>query len=172
MASMQTECVMAVILSRPLLTVLQSASLDAMLCNIALLPPICHVLQIVLGMPCFSCSRLTGVHAGIAVPYSQLSWQLRVMVHTHGLLLCMHVYCCACCNNCPLLHLLVQADEVFTSGTAVVVSSVGSLTYRGNRRSFVAEGAAGSTALELYNALTQLQTEQVEDPFGWMYKVC
>jgi branched-chain amino acid aminotransferase len=66
----------------------------------------------------------------------------------------------------------VQADEIFTTGTAVVVCSVGSLTYRGTKRSFTAEGQAGSTALELYNALTQLQTEQAEDPFGWVYKVC
>lgn len=76
--------------------------------------------------------------------------------------------------SCCLLACLpaVQADEIFTTGTAVVVCSVGSLTYRGNRHSFAAEGAAGSTALELYNALTQLQTEQADDPFGWVYKVC
>jgi hypothetical protein len=58
------------------------------------------------------------------------------------------------------------------AGTAVVVCSVGSLTYKGNRRSYVEDGAAGSTALELYTALTQLQTAQAEDPFGWVYKVC
>lgn len=61
---------------------------------------------------------------------------------------------------------------MFTTGTAVVVCSVGSMTYRGNRRAYVDEGAAGSTALELYNALTQLQTRQIEDPYGWVYKVC
>eukprot|EP00878_Enallax_costatus_P042458 GHUV01049824.1.p1 GENE.GHUV01049824.1~~GHUV01049824.1.p1 ORF type:complete len:163 (-),score=52.85 GHUV01049824.1:219-707(-) len=66
----------------------------------------------------------------------------------------------------------MEADEVFTTGTAVVVCSVGSLTYRGEKRAYVAEGQAGSTALELYNALTQLQTGQAEDPFGWVYKVC
>eukprot|EP00882_Tetradesmus_deserticola_P004929 GHRQ01005193.1.p1 GENE.GHRQ01005193.1~~GHRQ01005193.1.p1 ORF type:complete len:374 (+),score=149.89 GHRQ01005193.1:67-1188(+) len=66
----------------------------------------------------------------------------------------------------------MEADEIFTTGTAVVVCSVGSLTYRGDKRSFTAEGQAGSTALELYTALTQLQTEQAQDPFGWVYKVC
>lgn len=74
--------------------------------------------------------------------------------------------------TCDSAAAFVQADEVFTTGTAVVVCSVGSLTYRGNKKSYVAEGAAGSTALELYNALTQLQTGQAEDPFGWVYKVC
>jgi branched-chain amino acid aminotransferase len=69
-----------------------------------------------------------------------------------------------------LLSARTQADEIFTTGTAVVVCSVGSLTYRGTKRSFTAEGQAGSTALELYSALTQLQTEQAEDPFGWVYK--
>jgi hypothetical protein len=59
-----------------------------------------------------------------------------------------------------------------STGTAVVVSSVGSLTYKGKRRAYVEDGAAGSTALELYNALTQLQTGQAQDPFGWVYKVC
>jgi branched-chain amino acid aminotransferase len=70
------------------------------------------------------------------------------------------------------VHEAMEADEVFTTGTAVVVCSVGSLTYKGNRRSYVEDGAAGSTALELYTALTQLQTAQAEDPFGWVYKVC
>jgi branched-chain amino acid aminotransferase len=70
------------------------------------------------------------------------------------------------------IHEAMEADEVFTTGTAVVVCSVGSLTYKGTRKSFVEDGAAGSTALELYTALTQLQTCQAEDPFGWVYKVC
>ena len=33
----------------------------------------------------------------------------------------------------------MEADEIFTSGTAVVVCSVGSLTYKGKRRTFSAE---------------------------------
>lgn len=72
---------------------------------------------------------------------------------------------CTCASLCSLLLSLC-------AGTAVVVCSVGSLTYKGNRRSYVEDGAAGSTALELYTALTQLQTGQAEDPFGWVYKVC
>lgn len=72
--------------------------------------------------------------------------------------------CCCCCH--------LQADEIFTTGTAVVVCSVGSLTYRGNKRSYVDGGEPGSTALQLYTALTQLQTCQAEDPLSWVYKVC
>lgn len=71
--------------------------------------------------------------------------------------------------RCVLCSLLCA---VLCSGTAVVVCSVGSLTYKGTKRSYVEDGAAGSTALELYTALTQLQTAQAEDPFGWVYKVC
>lgn len=66
----------------------------------------------------------------------------------------------------------MEADEIFTTGTAVVVCSVGSLTYRGNKRSYVDGGEPGSTALQLYTALTQLQTCQAEDPLSWVYKVC
>lgn len=31
---------------------------------------------------------------------------------------------------------------------------------------------AGPVALELYKALTELQQEVAEDPFGWVYPVC
>lgn len=33
----------------------------------------------------------------------------------------------------------MEADEIFTSGTAVVVCSVGSLTYKGEKRTFSSE---------------------------------
>lgn len=62
---------------------------------------------------------------------------------------------------------------MFTTGTAVVVCSVGSLTYRGQRRELTpAPGQPGKVALDMYTSLTQLQTEQAPDPFGWVYKVC
>ena len=37
----------------------------------------------------------------------------------------------------------MQADEVFTTGTAVVLSPVGSLTYKGNKKVFGKPGAGG-----------------------------
>jgi branched-chain amino acid aminotransferase len=65
----------------------------------------------------------------------------------------------------------MAADEVFTTGTAVVVCSVGSLTHEGERRQFNVPGEPGPVALEVYTALTQLQTEQADDPFGWVAPV-
>lgn len=66
------------------------------------------------------------------------------------------------------VHEAMEADELFTTGTAVVVCSVGSLTYHGNRRQFVEGGQPGKVALEIYTSLTDLQTEKAEDPFGWV----
>ena len=66
----------------------------------------------------------------------------------------------------------LAADEVFTTGTAVVVSPVGSLTYQGRRVQYGTPGQPGPVALELYDQLTGLQTEKYADPFGWVYPVC
>lgn len=66
----------------------------------------------------------------------------------------------------------MQADEIFTTGTAVVVSPVGSLTYQGERRQFGTPGQPSPVALELYDALTGLQQERLPDPFGWVLPVC
>lgn len=64
-----------------------------------------------------------------------------------------------------------QADEVFTTGTAVVVSPVGSLTFRGERRQYGDRGRPTPVALELYEALTGLQQEALPDPYGWVVPV-
>ncbi len=37
----------------------------------------------------------------------------------------------------------MEADELFTTGTAVVVCAVGSLTYRGERKQFGTPGEPG-----------------------------
>lgn len=66
----------------------------------------------------------------------------------------------------------MEADEVFTTGTAVVLSPVGSLTYKGERRQFGNPGEPTATALELYDALTGLQQEKIPDTFGWVHRVC
>lgn len=62
--------------------------------------------------------------------------------------------------------------QIFTTGTAVVVSPVGSLTYEGKKRQFGEVGQPGPVALELYDQLTGLQQERYADPFGWVYPVC
>ena len=66
----------------------------------------------------------------------------------------------------------MEADEIFTTGTAVVISPVGSLTYNGKKRVFGKEGEPTPVALELYDALTGLQQERIPDDFGWVHRVC
>lgn len=65
----------------------------------------------------------------------------------------------------------MEADELFTTGTAVVLSPVGSLTYQGARKQYGAPGEPSPVALELYEALTGLQQERLPDAFGWVYPV-
>lgn len=65
-----------------------------------------------------------------------------------------------------------QADEIFTTGTAVVVASVGSLTYRGTKKQYTVPGQPGPVALEMYKTLTDIQCEAAEDTQGWVVPVC
>jgi len=65
----------------------------------------------------------------------------------------------------------MEADEVFTTGTAVVLATLGSLTYKGERRKYGTEGVPTQIGLRLYNALTGIQNEAVEDPHGWVEPV-
>jgi len=69
------------------------------------------------------------------------------------------------------VHEALEADEVFTTGTAVVLCSVGSLTYRGQRRNYTEEGKPGEVALQLYQALTDIQTGKATGPQSWMVPV-
>lgn len=61
---------------------------------------------------------------------------------------------------------LLHADEVFCTGTAVVVSPVGSITYLGKRVEYGNEGV-GMVSQQLYSALTNLQMGLSEDKMGW-----
>lgn len=65
----------------------------------------------------------------------------------------------------------MAADELFTTGTAVVVCAVGSLTHAGTRRQYGTAGEATPVALELYEALTGLQQEAAPDEHGWVFPV-
>jgi len=65
----------------------------------------------------------------------------------------------------------LEADEVFTTGTAVVVASVGSITYQGKRKDYCPGGEPGAATQEMYDALTGIQTRKVEDPHGWIVPV-
>uniref|UniRef100_A0A0E0GFW5 Branched-chain-amino-acid aminotransferase n=1 Tax=Oryza nivara TaxID=4536 RepID=A0A0E0GFW5_ORYNI len=61
---------------------------------------------------------------------------------------------------------LLEADEVFCTGTAVVVSPVGSITYLGQRVEYGNQGV-GVVCQQLYTSLTSLQMGHVDDCMGW-----
>ncbi|TYI01994.1 hypothetical protein ES332_A11G239300v1 [Gossypium tomentosum] len=61
---------------------------------------------------------------------------------------------------------LLDADEVFCTGTAVVVSPVGSITYKGKRVSYGVDGF-GAVAQQLYSVLTRLQMGLIDDKMDW-----
>lgn len=65
---------------------------------------------------------------------------------------------------------LLNADEVFCTGTAVVVSPVGSITYMGERTAF-GDCKVGRVSQQLYTALTSLQMGLSEDQKGWIVKL-
>eukprot|EP00958_Prasinococcus_capsulatus_P012570 scaffold1261_cov377-Prasinococcus_capsulatus_cf.AAC.7 len=65
---------------------------------------------------------------------------------------------------------LQAADEVFCTGTAVVVAPVGSITKAGHRKEYQ-DGNVGPVSQELYDALTQLQMGLTDDPKGWIVPV-
>jgi branched-chain amino acid aminotransferase len=65
---------------------------------------------------------------------------------------------------------LLVADEVFCTGTAVVVNPVGSITYE-SRRVKYNNGEVGKVAQELYEALTSIQMGCAEDKMGWIVQL-
>eukprot|EP00268_Persea_americana_P040995 TRINITY_DN4080_c0_g1_i8.p1 TRINITY_DN4080_c0_g1~~TRINITY_DN4080_c0_g1_i8.p1 ORF type:complete len:114 (-),score=28.99 TRINITY_DN4080_c0_g1_i8:187-528(-) len=60
---------------------------------------------------------------------------------------------------------LLDADEVFCTGTAVVVAPVGSITYHGKKVEYEIGGK--SISRQLYSALTSIQMGLAEDKMGW-----
>lgn len=66
-----------------------------------------------------------------------------------------------------------QADgslrEAFGSGTAAVISPVGSISYKGETYD-VGGGGAGELSQRLYDEITGIQLGRKEDPFGWVVK--
>lgn len=72
-------------------------------------------------------------------------------------------------GDCPIAEAL-EADEIFTCGTAVVVLSVGSITYKGQRKQYT-QGGPGPVARDIYEDLTAIQQERADDLFGWVREV-
>ncbi|KAK1317799.1 hypothetical protein QJS10_CPA05g01686 [Acorus calamus] len=66
----------------------------------------------------------------------------------------------------PIKELMV-ADEVFCTGTAVVVAPVGSVTYHGKRVQY----KVGELSRKLYMSLTGIQMGLLEDKMGWTVEV-
>ncbi|CAI9111217.1 OLC1v1011389C2 [Oldenlandia corymbosa var. corymbosa] len=65
---------------------------------------------------------------------------------------------------------LLEADEVFCTGTAVVVSPVGSITYLDQRVTY-GKGGTGPVAQQLYSALTSLQMGVTGDKMDWIVRL-
>ncbi len=63
--------------------------------------------------------------------------------------------------------LLWEADEAFTVGTAVVVSPIGSVAYKGDVKKWEFDGGAGPATNKIYDTLTGIQTGRLPDPDGW-----
>lgn len=64
---------------------------------------------------------------------------------------------------------LLEADEVFCTGTAVGVAPVGSITYQGKRIEF--KTGAQSVCRELYSTLVGIQTGLIKDNKGWTVEI-
>jgi len=64
----------------------------------------------------------------------------------------------------------LAADELFCSGTAAVVSPIGSISYDG-RETIFNNFEVGETTRKIYNSLTRLQVCDDPDPFGWVVNV-
>ncbi|ALC17819.1 branched chain amino acid aminotransferase apoenzyme [Desulfuromonas soudanensis] len=60
-----------------------------------------------------------------------------------------------------------RLTEAFGTGTAVVVSPVGTVTYR-DRTVAMGGGQAGELTLKLYETLTGIQCGKIPDPHGWV----
>ncbi|WCJ18091.1 Branched-chain-amino-acid aminotransferase 6 [Euphorbia peplus] len=64
---------------------------------------------------------------------------------------------------------LMDADEAFCTGTAMVVKPISSVTFRGNRVEYTTEGA--TKVQKLHEILIGIQTGVIEDKKGWTIKI-
>lgn len=60
-----------------------------------------------------------------------------------------------------------RLEEVFATGTAAVISPIGSLTYKGDTIE-INQMKIGSLTKKLYDTITGIQYGTVEDPFEWI----
>ena len=64
---------------------------------------------------------------------------------------------------------VLSADEVFCTGTAVVISPIGKIT--NNEATTKISDEIGPISLKLREILTDIQLQKREDPFGWIHPV-
>ncbi|XP_076928813.1 branched-chain-amino-acid aminotransferase 2, chloroplastic-like [Bidens hawaiensis] len=64
---------------------------------------------------------------------------------------------------------LMEADEVFTTGTAVTVASVGSITYNDQRVEY--KTGDGLVSQKLFKRLQGVQVGKIEDKYNWVVEV-
>ena len=65
---------------------------------------------------------------------------------------------------------LLGADEVFCTGTAVVVTPVGKITYK-DELTVINNNEMGPIAKNIRETLVGIQREDLEDRFGWVFPV-
>ena len=61
-------------------------------------------------------------------------------------------------------------EEVFGTGTAAVITPVGTLRYQ-DKVMIIADGKTGSLSKKLYNTITGIQRGDLEDKYGWRLKI-
>jgi branched-chain amino acid aminotransferase len=61
-------------------------------------------------------------------------------------------------------------EEAWGCGTAAVVSPIGELCYK-DRKYTVNNGEIGEVTQMLYDTLTGIQWGNIEDSYGWTYKI-
>jgi branched-chain amino acid aminotransferase len=62
---------------------------------------------------------------------------------------------------------LLTADEVFCTGTAVVVTTIGKVTKDGKEHT-IGNGGFGTVTKTLRKTLLSIQYEEIDDPFNWV----
>lgn len=64
----------------------------------------------------------------------------------------------------------MNADEAFCTGTAAVVSPIGTLVM-GDREATLSQGGVGPRTRQLYDLLTRIQLGEAPDEWGWVVRV-
>ena len=65
---------------------------------------------------------------------------------------------------------LLSADEVFCTGTAVVVTPIGKVTKDGKEHA-IGNGGFGAVTKTLRKTLLSIQYEEIDDSFNWMFPI-